>query len=168
MTTKTYSVAGTSTLNGTTKIRFANDFVSRFKILAKNGHDNIELIELGGEFTKAEVCQILMNHPKMQDEDRQGAIYEYVVRNCREIKQEIEEKMLALEEQHTSGGRCVDPAQIERAVGLQSILIQARMVEQVDTTDLKSVAMKSVPVRVRVRAPLWRLPVAQLDRARDF
>ena len=124
MTTKTYSVAGTSTLNGTTKIRFANDFVSRFKILAKNGHDNIELIELGGEFTKAEVCQILMNHPKMQDEDRQGAIYEYVVRNCREIKQEIEEKMLALEEQHTSGGRCVDPAQIERAVGLQSILIQ--------------------------------------------
>ena len=98
MTTKTYSVAGTTTLNGITKIRFANDFVSRFKILVKNGHDNIELIELGGEFTKAEVCQILMNHPKMQDEDRQGAIYEYVVRNCREIKQEIEEKMLALEE----------------------------------------------------------------------
>jgi hypothetical protein len=98
MTNKTFSVAGTSTLNGITKIRFANDFVSRLKILFKNGHDNVELIELGGEFTKAEICQTLMNHPKFQSEDQQSAIYEFVVRNCREIKQEIEEKMSALEE----------------------------------------------------------------------
>ena len=94
MTNKTFSVAGTSTLNGITKIRFANDFVNRLKILYKNGHDNVELIELGGEFTKAEVCQILMAHPKMQGEDQQGAIYEFVVRNCKEIKAEIEVKLL--------------------------------------------------------------------------
>jgi len=95
MTNKTYSVAGTSTLNGITKIRFANDFVNRLKILYKNGHDNVELIELGGEFTKTQVCQILMAHPKMQTEDQQSAIYEFVVRNCKEIKQEIEDKLLA-------------------------------------------------------------------------
>ena len=92
-TTKTYSVAGTSTLNGVTKIRFANDFVNRLKILYKNGHENVELIELGGEFTKAEVCQILMSHPKFQSEEQQSAIYEFVVRNCREIKAEIESKL---------------------------------------------------------------------------
>ena len=90
---KTFSVAGTSKLNGVTKIRFANDFVGRFKILAKNGHDAIELIELGGEFTKAEVCQILMAHPKFQSEEQQSAIYEYVVRNAPEIKAEIEARM---------------------------------------------------------------------------
>lgn len=90
---KTFSVAGTSKLNGITKIRFANDFVGRFKILAKNGHDAIELIELGGEFTKAEVCQILMAHPKFQSEEQQSAIYEYVVRNAPEIKAEIEARM---------------------------------------------------------------------------
>ena len=95
MTNKTYSVAGTSTLNGITKIRFANDFVSRLKILYKNQHENVELIELGGEFTKAQVCQILMAHPKMQTEDQQHAIYEFVVRNCREIKAEIETKLYA-------------------------------------------------------------------------
>lgn len=94
MTNKTFSVAGTSTNNGITKIRFANDFVNRLKILYKNGHENVELIELGGEFTKAQVCQILMAHPKMQGEDQQSAIYEFVVRNCKEIKQEIEEKLL--------------------------------------------------------------------------
>ena len=93
MTNKTYSVAGTSTLNGITKIRFANDFVGRLKILYKNGHENVELIELGGEFTKAQVCQILMAHPKMQNEDQQNAIYEFVVRNCKEIKAEIEAKL---------------------------------------------------------------------------
>jgi len=92
-TMKTFSVAGTSTNNGITKIRFANDFVSRLKILYKNGHENVELIELGGEFTKAEVCQILMNHPKFQSEDQQNAIYEFVVRNCKEIKAEIEAKL---------------------------------------------------------------------------
>jgi len=93
MTKKTFSVAGTSTLNGITKIRFANDFVTRLKILYKNGHENVELLELGGEFTKAQVCQILMAHPKMQGEDQQNAIYEFVIRNCREIKAEIEEKL---------------------------------------------------------------------------
>ena len=69
-------------------------FVSRLKILFKNGHENVELIELGGEFTKAEVCQILMSHPKMQSEDQQSAIYEFVVRNCKEIKDEIETKLM--------------------------------------------------------------------------
>ena len=92
-TTKTFSVAGTSTLNGITKIRFANDFVSRLKILYKNGHENVELIELGGEHTKKEGCQILMAHPKFQNEEQQNAIYEFVVRNCKEIKAEIEDKM---------------------------------------------------------------------------
>ena len=93
MTNKTFNTAGTSTLNGITKIRFANDYVGRFKILAKNGHENIELVELGGEFTKAQVCQILMSHPKFQSEEQQTAIYEFVVRNCREIKAEIETKL---------------------------------------------------------------------------
>jgi len=98
-TTKRYSVAGTSTLNGVTKIRFANDFVSRLKILYKNGHENVELLELGGEYTKAEVCQILIAHPKMQNEEQQSAIADFVVRNCREIKAEIDAKVEANAEQ---------------------------------------------------------------------
>ena len=101
-TTKTFSVAGTSKLNGITKIRFANDFVSRVKILAKNKHDEINLIELGGEFTKAEVCQILINHKGFQGEEAQGAIHEYVVRNAPEIMKEIEVKMAANEETVTA------------------------------------------------------------------
>jgi uncharacterized protein YnzC (UPF0291/DUF896 family) len=85
MTQKTFNTAGTSTLNGVTKVRFANDYVGRFKILVKNGHENIELIELGGDFTKAQICQILMQHEKFQNEDQQSAIAEFVVRNVKDL-----------------------------------------------------------------------------------
>jgi hypothetical protein len=91
-TTKTYSVVGTSTFNGETKVRFANDFVTRFKILVKNGHDNIELIELGDEYTKAECLKILMQHERFQTDEQQGAIYDFVVRNAYDIKYELTEE----------------------------------------------------------------------------
>ena len=84
-TSKTFSVAGTSSLNGVVKVRFANDFVGRFKILAKNGHEDINLIELGGEYTKAEICQVLMQHEAFQDEAAQTAITDFVVRNCKSM-----------------------------------------------------------------------------------
>ena len=86
-TSKTFSVAGTSSLNGVVKVRFANDFVGRFKILAKNGHEDINIIELGGDFTKAEVCQILMQHELFQSEAAQTAITDFVVRNCKSMEQ---------------------------------------------------------------------------------
>jgi hypothetical protein len=98
MTQKTFSVAGTSTSNGITKIRFANDFVGRLKILYKNGHENVELMELGRELTKAQICQVLMSHPKYQTDEQQDAIYEFVLRNCKEIKAEIMEVIDSKEE----------------------------------------------------------------------
>jgi hypothetical protein len=54
-TQKKFAVAGVSTLNGKTKIRFANDTM-RIKILAKNGHTNVELVSLPHEMTKAEIA----------------------------------------------------------------------------------------------------------------
>lgn len=58
-TDKKFAVAGVSTLAGKTKIRFANDTM-RIKILAKNGHSNIDLVELPREMTKAEIAQHLV------------------------------------------------------------------------------------------------------------
>ena len=91
-TTKTFKVAGTTRLpSGTVKVRFANDFVSRIKVLAKNGHTDIELMELGEEMSKADICQMLINHPKFQSEEQQGAISEFVVRNCKAVSKQVEE-----------------------------------------------------------------------------
>jgi len=54
-TEKRFAVAGVSTLDGKTKIRFANDAM-RVKILAKNGHTDVDLIELPREMTKGEIA----------------------------------------------------------------------------------------------------------------
>jgi len=53
-TDKKFSVVGTSTFNGKTKVRFANDSM-RVKILAKNGHENINLVNLPSEMMKWEI-----------------------------------------------------------------------------------------------------------------
>ena len=86
MTAKTFSVAGVSTFNGVTKVRFANDFVSRIKILDKNQHTDVELIELGAELSKEDVCKVLVAHPKFQSEAAQTAIAEYLTRNVKTVK----------------------------------------------------------------------------------
>ena len=57
-TDKTFTVVGSSTQEGKTKIRFAND-VMRIKILAKNGHTDINLVELPQAMTKVEAVKYL-------------------------------------------------------------------------------------------------------------
>ena len=55
----TFSVAGTSTDKGVTKVRFANDML-RVKVLEKNGHTNIDLIELKEPMTKEAIAEYLL------------------------------------------------------------------------------------------------------------
>ena len=57
----TFTVAGVSTQYGITKVRFANDMVSRYKLLSKGGHSPLELIELPRGMTKSEACQYLID-----------------------------------------------------------------------------------------------------------
>ena len=57
-TDKRFGVVGVSTFEGKTKLRWAND-VMRVKILHKNGHENIEFVNLPTEMTKAEIVQYL-------------------------------------------------------------------------------------------------------------
>jgi hypothetical protein len=54
-----FSVTGISTLNGKTKVRFANDLVSRIKILVKDGHADINLIELKEPLSKLDCIKYL-------------------------------------------------------------------------------------------------------------
>ena len=56
-----FTVAGVSGQNGVVKVRFANDIVSRTKLLSKGGHSPLELVELPKAMTKAEACQYLLD-----------------------------------------------------------------------------------------------------------
>jgi hypothetical protein len=56
---KMFTVAGTATHKGITKVRFANDLVARIKILNKAGATNINLVELPTAMTKLEALKYL-------------------------------------------------------------------------------------------------------------
>jgi hypothetical protein len=81
MTTKTYTVAGTSNLNGVTKVRFANDLSSRVSTLVKNGHEDIRMIELPRAMTKTEACRYIYEAGQFQNTECQEAIETWVVNN---------------------------------------------------------------------------------------
>lgn len=84
MTNKTFTVAGTSTLNGKTKIRFAAD-MGRVTVLEKNEHTNIQLVELPAAMTKGEIAKFLFAHADFQNLEAQTAIATYVVNNAQDV-----------------------------------------------------------------------------------
>ena len=55
-----YSHAGVSKLNGEFKVRFCNDQM-RVKVLAKNGHTGIDIVELKHPMTKADAVAYLLS-----------------------------------------------------------------------------------------------------------
>jgi len=82
MDNRTFKVAGVSTdPKGSTKIRFANDYVARIKILNMRRHTGINLVELSKPMNKQEICEFLMSHDKFQSEAAQTAISQFVKRN---------------------------------------------------------------------------------------
>lgn len=58
--TKTYSYAGVSTLAGVCKVRFANDAL-RVKVLAKNEHKDIDLVQLKVPMNKEDAIAFLFS-----------------------------------------------------------------------------------------------------------
>ena len=59
MTTKTFTHAGVSKLNGVVKARFANDAM-RVKVLQKGGHTDIDMTELLRPMSKTEAVEALI------------------------------------------------------------------------------------------------------------
>lgn len=57
---KSFTHAGVSRLNGEFKVRFANDAL-RVKVLAKNGHKDIDIVELKHPMTKEEAVAYLVS-----------------------------------------------------------------------------------------------------------
>lgn len=61
-----FSVAGVSKLNGEFKVRFANDLEFRHDTLIKNGHVDVQLVELSGPLSKADACAELLASGKFE------------------------------------------------------------------------------------------------------
>lgn len=78
-TDKTFTVCGVSTFNDGTKVRFAND-VMRVKVLAKNGHSDITLVELSTDMSKLDAVNFIKDLPEFQYDAAQQAIDDYLTK----------------------------------------------------------------------------------------
>lgn len=55
-----FKFAGTTRFKGEYKVRFATEFASRVKMLIKQGHEEVEILELPSEMTKGEAVRFLL------------------------------------------------------------------------------------------------------------
>jgi hypothetical protein len=76
-TDKQFKVFGTSSLDGETKVRFANDTM-RTKVLQKHGHEDIILVELSESLSKYEGIKAIQGMDQFANAASQMAITEYL------------------------------------------------------------------------------------------
>jgi hypothetical protein len=89
-TNKTYSVCGITKFNGEYKVRWAHD-IMRIKILDREGHEDIRLADLGGEYDKYTCVKMIAGHQDFADAAAQAVITEYLTDKApRVAKQEQE------------------------------------------------------------------------------
>ena len=84
-TDKLFTVVGTSTLDGVTKVRFANDTL-RTKVLQKHGHTDINLVELDTAMTKLEAVKAIQSGDEFQSATCQSAIADYLDAHSPKVK----------------------------------------------------------------------------------
>ncbi len=74
---KTFRLAGVvKSANGSIKVRWANDLVTRIKVLSKSGCDDINFVELPHPMTKLESLNYLRLQPLERDA-QQAVEYKY-------------------------------------------------------------------------------------------
>lgn len=93
-TDKTFSVCGVSTSTDGTKVRFANDTM-RTKILHKNGHTDIVLIELPEAMQKVDAVNFIKDIPEFAGDAAQEAITEYLEKHTPKAKVEVKQAVKA-------------------------------------------------------------------------
>jgi hypothetical protein len=74
MANLTFKIAGITTHNTSTKVRFTDDLVRRIKQFSKGGATRIDLIELPSPMTKIDALKYMATHPEFQSPADQATI----------------------------------------------------------------------------------------------
>lgn len=74
MAKQTFKVAGITTHNGNSKVRFTDDLIRRVKQFSKGGATRIDLMELPSEMTKVDCLKYLQTHADFQSPSDQALI----------------------------------------------------------------------------------------------
>lgn len=135
---KTFAVAGISSLDGVAKVRFAKD-MARVKVLEKNGHKNINLIELPKPMTKVAAVEHLMSHTAFKSVEAQAVLKDYMSDDA-PAKSEKPVKMEKIVSKTVKAVKTPDEVERIRAKNLQTLKkvhanVKAREAKEADIAD---------------------------------
>ena len=74
MANQTFKVAGITTHNGNSKVRFTDDMVRRVKQFTKGGATRCDFVELPSEMTKVEALKYMQSHDMFKSAEDQATI----------------------------------------------------------------------------------------------
>jgi len=74
MSNQTFTVAGITTNNNNSKVRFTDDMVRRVKQFTKGGAQRVDLVDLPEPMTKINALKYLLTHPDFQSPGDQVTI----------------------------------------------------------------------------------------------
>ena len=83
---KLFKIAGISTFNGVSKVRFTNDLIRRVKKFTKRGETRIDFVDLPRPMYKMEALQYLSTHADFQSAHDQGLIADSIAMRERDAK----------------------------------------------------------------------------------
>jgi hypothetical protein len=86
MAEQTFKVAGITTHNGNSKVRFTDDLIRRVKQFTKGGATRLDLIELPSAMTKLEALRYLAAHADFQAGDDQALISDSIADREKDAK----------------------------------------------------------------------------------
>ena len=95
-TNKLFTVAGTSSIAGQFKARFATD-PARVKVLVRTGHENITLVELDRPMLKMDAVLFLKDLPEFQSAEQQAAFADFIEKNTPRERKPRAKKEAAVE-----------------------------------------------------------------------
>jgi hypothetical protein len=85
-TSQVFKVAGITTHNGNSKVRFTDDMVRRIKQFSKGGATRIDLVELPSEMSKVEALKYMQAHADFQSAEDQATISDSLADRVKEPK----------------------------------------------------------------------------------
>jgi hypothetical protein len=90
-TTKQYSVVGVTIqpTDGQMKIRFADDHISRIKILHREGHTDIRFKVLDQKMSKYDAVKFIQSLDEFQDAAAQSVIADYLQDNAPKAPKQV-------------------------------------------------------------------------------
>jgi hypothetical protein len=130
MAKQTFKVAGMTTNNGNTKVRFTDDMVRRIKQFTKGGHTRVDFVDLPREMNKIEALDYLATHADFQSPADQATIADTLADKTKEANKGTVKVKVAKTKAKAKPSIDAIKARAKKEVSVEQVLAEAGVTAQ--------------------------------------